>query len=562
MNDENITQEKIKQLAHKQELIYIDSFEKLLLNKNLLLNQPKLYQEKLFILNKVLKRNKAQGQGYAVIRDEVLMKSYQILEAQNRMSRHVLRALDHYDYDKFDANMNDEFIKNQETMHEINTVDYRSILDLKENNKVLHEAQKNIKDYYALIEVNADVLKYYSIFEKRMYRLNKYAEYKILPIALYLDHTEWGEKINAVLYPYNLSIVKLLLILVITLFLYFIRTQIYRLANRLLNKVKYLQKYSQEIMDHIYQPVNLLFIAINLQMIIHIYNNFYSTETLTRFFNIIYALLFTFILYRILNTTASIRIHDMDQSDKKIKSEMINVGIKIINFLIMIMGILLVMHFAGANLATVLSGLGIGGFAIALAARESLSNFLGTISILMSDVFSQGDWIVVDGEQGTVVEIGLRVTTLRTFDNALIAIPNGTIANNDVKNWSKRTIGRRIKISKPENIRSAVSEIREMLKTHPDIATDKTSYEQNRHKSTKLVSQEDSLGVKRTLLVYLDELSDSSINILVNCFTKKTEWSNWLETKEDVIYKIMDILEKNNLEFAYPSMSLYHEKEE
>jgi len=213
--------------------------------------------------------------------------------------------------------------------------------------------------------------------------------------------------------------------------------------------------------------------------------------------------------------------------------------------------------------------LGIGGFAIAFAARESLSNFLGTISILMSDTFSQGDWIVVNGKQGTVIEIGLRVTTLRTFDNALIAIPNGTIANHDVTNWSKRTLGRRIKMSlgikydsKPENIRHAISEIREMLKTHPNIATDKTSYEQNKHKSTKLVSQEDSLGVKRTLLVYLDELSDSSINILVYCFTKKTDWNQWLETKEDVIYKVMDILEKNDLEFAYPSMSLYHENKE
>ena len=569
MNDKNITQDEIKQIAHKQELIYINTLEKFLLRKKLILDQPKPYQEELFILNKLLKRNKAQGKEYAVIRDEVSIKSYQILQSQNKMARHILRTLDHYDFDKFDTQMNDEFVKNQEEIQQIDTVDYKPFLALKENNKVLQEAQESIKDYYALLEVNADMLRYFSIFEKRMYRLNKYAEYKILPIALYLDHTEFGKDLNDILYPYNLSIVKLLLILFISLFLYFIRTQLYKLVERLLNKVKYLQKYSKEIMSDAYRPINILFIAINLQMIIHIYNNFYSVEILTKFFNIIYAVLFTFILYRILNTSAGIRINDMDQSDKKIKSEMVNVGIKIINFLIMIMGILLVMHFAGANLATVLSGLGIGGFAIAFAARESLSNFLGTISILMSDTFSQGDWIVVNGKQGTVVEIGLRVTTLRTFDNALIAIPNGTIANQDVKNWSKRTLGRRIKMSlgvkydsKPENIRHAITEIREMLKTHPDIATDKTSYEHNKYKSTKLVSKEDSLGVKRTLLVYLDELSDSSINILVYCFTKTTDWNQWLETKEDIIYKIMDILEKNDLKFAYPSMSLYHEDKE
>jgi len=245
---------------------------------------------------------------------------------------------------------------------------------------------------------------------------------------------------------------------------------------------------------------------------------------------------------------------------------MVNVGIKIVNFLILILGVLLVLHFAGANLATVLSGLGIGGFAIALAARESLSNFLGTISILMSDTFSQGDWIVVDSKEGTVVEIGLRVTTLRTFDNALIAIPNGTIANQDVKNWSRRTLGRRIKFSlgikydsKPQDIQNAIKQIRQMLQTHPNIATDKTDYKNNLKKSPKLVSQEDSLGVKRTLFVYLDEFSDSSINILVYCFTKKTIWGEWLETKEDIMYKIMAILEKNSLEFAFPSLSLYQE---
>lgn len=569
MDENNITQDEIKELAHKQQRNYVNAVERLLLNKKLMLDQPKVYQEELFMLNKILKRNKARGNEYAIIRDEVLMKSYQMLQSQNKMSRHILRAINYYDYDKFVNVMNNEFVTNQEEIHKINNVDYKPFLKLNKKNKILHQAQKNIKDYYALIEVNADMLRYYSIFEERMYRLNKYGKYKILPLALYLDHTEFGKNVNAILYPYNLSIMKLLLILIISILLYVIRTQFYRFLIRLFNKVKYLKKYSHDIISNIHQIANILFITINLQLAIHIYNNFYSAETLNKFFNITYAILLTYIIYRILNTIAGIRIHNMDQSDKKIKSEMVNVGIKIINFLIMIMGLLLVMHFAGANLATVLSGLGIGGFAVAFAARESLSNFLGTISILMSDTFSQGDWIVVAGEQGTVVEIGLRVTTLRTFDNALIAIPNGTIANSDVKNWNKRTLGRRIKMSvgikydsKPKNIRSAIDEIREMLKTHPGIATEKTSYENSRHKSTKLVSQEDSLGVKRTLLVYLDELSDSSINILVYCFSKTTDWEKWLETKEDVIFKIMDILEKNDLSFAYPSMSLYHENKE
>ena len=569
MNEGNISEEKVIKISKLQESLYIEAFERLLLSKNNFLTHPKKYQKEIFFLHKLLKYNEAKGKSNAVLREKVKIKSYEILQALNEMYKHILRGLDQYSYEVFYTRLNQEFIKNQEMLTAIDTEDYRSFLKLTDEDATLKEAQQSIKDYYALLELNSDQLRYLSIFVKRMYRLNKYAKYNILPVALYLDHSKWGASINEVLYPYNLSIFKLLLFFVISLFLYLLRTQVYKWVERLLTKIKFIRNYTPEIMNNAYKPINILFITINLQVIIHIYNNFYTPEYLLKFFNIIYAILFTYIFYVILNSIAGINIQNIDKSDRKIKSEMVNVGIKIINFLVLIMGILLVMHFAGANLATVLSGLGIGGFAIAIAARESLSNFFGTISILMSDIFSQGDWIVVDDKEGHVVEIGLRVTTLRTFDNALISIPNGIIANSDVKNWSKRTIGRRIKMSvgvkydsKPENIRKAIEEIREMLLCHPDIATDKTSYENNRRKKNKLVSQEDSLGVKRTLFVYLDELSDSSINILVYCFTKKTVWGQWLSVKEDVIFKIMDILKENDLEFAFPSLSLYHEKEE
>ncbi|MDQ7068136.1 MAG: mechanosensitive ion channel family protein [Sulfurimonas sp.] len=221
------------------------------------------------------------------------------------------------------------------------------------------------------------------------------------------------------------------------------------------------------------------------------------------------------------------------------------------------------------NLTAVLSGLGIGGFAVAFAAKDTISNFFGTLSILFSDVFSQGDWIEIDGNQGVVVEIGLRVTTIRTFDNALIAIPNGTFASKDVKNWDKRILGRRIKMhigvkydSKSEDIKNAIQEIRVMLDKHPQIATKATKYSHHNERThtAKLVSKDDLEGVKNNLLVYLDEFSDSSINILIYCFSKSVKWAEWLETKEDVMHKIMAILEKNNLEFAFPSLSIYKEK--
>lgn len=279
-----------------------------------------------------------------------------------------------------------------------------------------------------------------------------------------------------------------------------------------------------------------------------------------------YSAIFTLILFKLLNKIASIKIGQIDASSKKIKHEVINVGIKIINFIILIIGLLLVLHSLKVDLTAVLSGLGIGGFAVALAAKDSLANFFGTLSILFGDTFSQGDWIVAGDVEGTVVEIGLRVTTVRTFDNALISVPNATLANTDIKNWNKREVGRRIKMnigvkydSKSSDINQAVLDIREMLSKHDGIATLNTKIEQSAKQEAKMLSYDDSHGIKKNLLVYLDEFGASSINILVYCFTKTVDWAKWLEVKEDIMYRIMEILEKNNLEFAFPSMSIYKE---
>jgi len=300
-----------------------------------------------------------------------------------------------------------------------------------------------------------------------------------------------------------------------------------------------------------------------------VYEDFSSDIVLSKLFNVLYTIILTYFIYVVLNTIAALNLQKYERDVSTVKGELINVGIKIVNFFIFTIGLLFILFFAGVNLTAVLSGLGIGGFAVAFAAKDTISNFFGTLSILFSDVFSQGDWIEIDGREGTVVEIGLRVTTIRTFDNALIAIPNGTFASKDIKNWNKRKLGRRIKMklgvkynSKGKDINNAVDAIREMLKNHPDIASKETKYEhvfQPRGRVAKLVSKDDLEGVKRTLLVYLDEFSDSSINILVYCFSKSVMWEDWLKTKQDVMEKIMEIFEENNLEFAFPSLSIYEE---
>jgi len=568
MGDLNVTQSKIMSIAKEQEIFYSKALDEILKNKKDFINKSRVYDSEIFALQKIIKLNRRLGNKYAAIRDEVLVKSYKLLNAQNSMIRDILRALNKYDFEEFQVHMSDMFVKNQEYNANINDVDYMKILQIDEPSRTLKQAKINIKDFYALLEVNADTLKYLSIYEKKMYRLNMYSKYNLINPVIFINNTALANTINTYINPYGLTVVKLILILFVFMIVYVIRKYLYKEIELYIFDIASLKKYSKDILNSIRKPIEILIILINVEITIYIYNDFSGTGELGKFFNIGYVVLVTFIIYKIINVISAIKIHEIDTVDKKVKSEIINVGIKIVNFVIMVIGLLVILHFSGANLTAVLSGLGIGGFAVALAAKDSLANFFGTLSILLSDVFSQGDWIAVNGQEGTVVEIGLRVTTLRTFDNAIIAIPNAILANQDVKNWDKRSLGRRIKMklgikynSKSSDIKKAIDEIRHMLDKHPSIATENTEYDYTHHKSAKLVSKDDEMGVKRTLLVYLDEFSDSSINILVYCFSKTVNWDEWLGVKEDVMYQVMQILEENSLEFAFPSVSLYHENE-
>jgi MscS family membrane protein len=567
--DDNLTQSQLKELISKRDKLYSKAIEEILLNKDLLQKENKKYEKEIFTLQKMIAVNKRRGNKSAVLRDEIQMKSYRLLQLKNQMIRKIFSTLDSNKMNQFSKKVYEIFAQNQSKIEALDDPSYKKLLNEKPTNSITRQIQQNIREFYALKEISADIIRYFSDEMKKVYRLNQYAKYNILRPVLYINHISEVQAINHILEPYGLSVVKLLLMLLVSLVIFFIRKVLTGLLEYILIHIKFIGRYAQEVLDDVRTPLSILWLVINLELLLFIYHDFSSYETVSKIFNILYTGFITFFIFKALNSIARVKLEHLDQSKKKIKSELFNITVKIINVIVIIIGFLFALYFAGVNLTAVLSGLGIGGFAVALAARESLSNFFGTLSILMSEVFSQGDWIEVDGKEGNVVEIGLRITTIRTFDNALIAIPNATLANKEVKNWSKRLLGRRIKMqlavkydSKREDLQRAIDEIRQMLREHPGIATEKTMYQDRSKKSAKLVSKEDELGVKRTLLVYLDEFADSSINILVYTFSKSTVWRDWLETKEDVMYKLMEILERNNLAFAFPTITIDQPDEE
>lgn len=139
---------------------------------------------------------------------------------------------------------------------------------------------------------------------------------------------------------------------------------------------------------------------------------------ITNTFYIIYVVLFAWLIVGILNSYGIMFLAKLAQ--KSGKKEVANLIIKMLYFIIVIIALLLILAHLGFNVSAIIASLGIGGLAVALAAKDIIANFFASLIISFDDSFNQGDWIEVAGIEGNVVETGLRKTTLRTFDNSLV----------------------------------------------------------------------------------------------------------------------------------------------
>jgi len=564
--DQNISLEEKIKIKKKQEKEYQEFLLHYASNPEKYVELKNPYHHEISRLNLRLRNNKHLGNINAVMRDEVLLRDYKIRDAIKDALQIMMQYTDSESKAFFKDKLDEMILK----YFSKEPFDKKKYISPEQNLsspivKSLHKALQTLT-YIENVgrTFSAEMVENYS----HIYRTAKLSKSKFLRIINTINTSAFGELVNEYLSPLRLDIASILLILSVIFIIFLIQFIIRYMVNN------YLKHYAfkEDDIDYIHSRITRLFNIITSLFIVHLILVVYigidaQSIIISKIFGVIYVLLVALLLYRIANTVAYLKMEGI-RNNKLFKNEIVNLLIKVYNVFIFIVATITILKILGVNLTALLSGLGIFGAAIAFAAKDSIANIFGSISILAGDVFEQGDWIESKDVNGTVVEIGLRATTIRTFDNALISIPNSELANNGVKNWSRRSIGRRIKMnigvtyeSDFNDIRQAIDDIKEMLKEHPDIANERTEY-QNIYRQAKLVSTEDFKGVKRTTLVYMDEFTDSSINILVYCFSRSVVWTEWLEVKEDIMFKIANILKKNNLAFAYPTLMIHQSKEE
>jgi len=210
---------------------------------------------------------------------------------------------------------------------------------------------------------------------------------------------------------------------------------------------------------------------------------------------------------------------------------------------LVIIGVILVIQNLGYSVGSLLTGLGIGGLAVALAAQESLGNFFGSVSIAADRPFKVGDWIQVgDKVDGDVEEVGLRSTRVRTWAKSQLTIPNKVLANEIIENWSrmpKRRVKQVVGVSyetSPEDMEGLVDDIRQLLREDPDVH-------------------------QEFILVNFTDFGSSSLDILVYYFTVSTRWLEHMDVRQRINLKIMRAVKARGLSVAFPTRTLYFEGE-
>ena len=225
--------------------------------------------------------------------------------------------------------------------------------------------------------------------------------------------------------------------------------------------------------------------------------------------------------------------------------DLINWIIKAIKVLILILGAAAVLELWGIKIGPIIAGLGLFGVAVALGAQDLFKNLISGILVLVERRFQVGDWIFVEGViEGTVESIGFRSTVVRRFDKSLATIPNFQFAENAVINNSQTTnrrinwmIGLEYKTTS-EQLKNIKDQIENYIKNNKDF----------------------SMSADTMLSVKIDQFAASSIDIRLICFTKTTNFKEWLNVKDSLAVEIKGIVEKNKASFAFPSTSVYVEK--
>lgn len=242
--------------------------------------------------------------------------------------------------------------------------------------------------------------------------------------------------------------------------------------------------------------------------------------------------------YRLVDVFAEWLAAKAAQTESKLDDQLVPLLRKTLKATVVIIGSLLVLQNLSIDVGSLLAGLGIGGLAFALAAKDTLANFFGSVMIFIDKPFQIGDWVAIDGCEGIVEEVGFRTTRLRAFDNSLVTVPNSKFTEQRIVNFGARRYRRHSTTlnltydTTPEQMESFVQGIRALVLARPDTRKD-------------------------AIEIHMASFGASSLDVMVYYFFEVGSWSEELRGKHEVMLSILRLAADLRVNFAFPTQTLH-----
>jgi MscS family membrane protein len=228
------------------------------------------------------------------------------------------------------------------------------------------------------------------------------------------------------------------------------------------------------------------------------------------------------------------------RTESKVDDQLLPIVTRTVRIIIFVGGFVQILRLFDVNVAAIIAGLSLGGLALALAAQDTVKNFIGSLMIIMDRPFQVGDFVLTDGVEGTVVEVGFRTSRIQTIDTSIISIPNGRLADSRVTNLGvrpRRIINLSLGVqynTPPERIEAFIAGLKQIVDDHPKL------------------SQE-------PVYVHLNNFAASSIDVLFRCYIEVLTFPEELAVREEVMFLILRLAKDVGVSFAFPSTSIYVE---
>lgn len=319
-------------------------------------------------------------------------------------------------------------------------------------------------------------------------------------------------------------------------------------SRRLLNRfvLKRLQRlaarqsweYTEHLIEAIRRPLLAFFFIFGFYTALRLVGLSEYSEFIHQAFRVSVAVVVIWLLYRLSDFLTFTFSKRWAGQDVLLERQFVPLLRKSLKTFVVLIGVLVVAQNLGYSITSVLTGLGIGGLAVALAAQETLANFFASIMLLTDMPFRVGDVVKFNSTEGSIEQIGFRSTRMRTASKSMVSVPNKIFMNAPIENFTQRD-RRRINVNLgltydagPEKVERYVNLLRGVLSSHPGL-----------HAAEQLV--------------FFNEMRESSLNVMVECYTLTTSWTEYLTIQQELQLTFMRIAAEEGIEFAFPSRTVY-----